>query len=238
MTNRTIIAAVISGVLALALMLAPAAMAHVTLQPSEASAGGFARLDVRVPNEKDDEGTVKVVVQVPDGFASVSYEPVPGWDAKVTMEKAPTPIESEGEQATEQVSRVTWTGDGNQGIVGPGQFQDFGLSAQIPDKPGTTLTFKALQTYEGGEVVRWIGAPDSDEPAPQVKVTAGGAEHGAAEDTEDAEDTSTTSTEQTSSEADDDDEDGDDMLPIIALVVGGLGLVLGGTALLRSRRRV
>ena len=171
-----------------------------------------------------------MVVQFPDGFADVSYEPVPGWDAKVKMEKAPTPIESEGETSTQQVSQVTWTGDGKQGIVGPGQFQDFGLSAQIPDKPGTTLTFKALQTYEGGEVVRWIGAPDSEDPAPQVKVTAGGDEHGAAADT------SATETEQTASKSDDDDED-DDVLPIIALVVGGLGLLLGGAALLRSRRR-
>lgn len=231
MTNRTIIAAATSGVMAVAMMFAPAAMAHVTLQPGEAPAGQFTRLDVRVPNEKDDQGTVKVVVQFPDGFASVSYEPVPGWDAKVKMEKAPTPIESEGETATRQVGQVTWTGDGNQGVVGPGQFQDFGLSAQIPDKPDTTLTFKALQTYEGGEVVRWIGAPDSDEPAPQVTVTAGGDEHGAAADE------AATETEQTASKSDDDEED-DDMLPIIALVVGGLGLVLGGTALLRSRRRV
>ena len=36
-----------------------------------------------------------------------------------------------------------------------------------PDEPGTSLTFKALQTYDDGEVVRWIGAPDADEPAPR-----------------------------------------------------------------------
>jgi periplasmic copper chaperone A len=225
LTNRSIVAAGIAGVMALALVLAPAAFAHVTVQPNEAAAGQFTRLDVRVPNEQDDKATTKVVVQFPDGFAFVSYEPVPGWKTSVKMEKAPTPIESEGETATEQVGQVTWTGSGADGKIGPGQFQDFGLSAQIPDKPNTTLTFKALQTYEGGEVVRWIGAPDSEEPAPQVKVVAGGEEHGAASDTE-----------QTSSSSDDDDED-DDVLPIIAIVVGGLGLLMGGFALLRSRRR-
>jgi uncharacterized protein len=213
--------------MALALVLAPAAFAHVTVQPNEAAAGQFTKLDVRVPNEQDDKATTKVVVQFPDGFASVSYEPVPGWKTSVKMEKAPTPIESEGETATEQVGQVTWTGNGDEGSIGPGQFQDFGLSAQIPDKPNTSLTFKALQTYEGGEVVRWIGAPDSEDPAPQVKVVAGGEEHGAAP-----------GSEQASGSSDDDgDEDDDDVLPIIALVVGGLGLVLGGTALLRSRRR-
>jgi hypothetical protein len=38
-------------------------------------------------------------------------------------------------------------------------------------KAGTLLTFKAVQTYSNGEVVRWIGPPSADEPAPQVMVT-------------------------------------------------------------------
>ena len=52
--------------------LPAAAGAHVTLQPTEAPAGGFARLDVRVPNERDDAATRKVAVQMPPGFASAS----------------------------------------------------------------------------------------------------------------------------------------------------------------------
>ena len=42
--------------------------------------------------------------------------------------------------------------------IPPGAFQDFGLSVQIPGKAGDKLTFKALQTYSNGEIVRWIGA--------------------------------------------------------------------------------
>ena len=89
---------------------------------------------------------------------------------------------AEGEKFTEQISRITWTGSGDQGKIGPGQFKDFGVSVQIPDKPGTHLTFPAVQTYDNGDVVRWIGAEDSEEPAPRVEVTAStGSEHGAAE---------------------------------------------------------
>ena len=46
---------------------------------------------------------------------------------------------------------------------------------------GEKLTFKALQTYEDGEVVRWIGPEDADEPAPVVTLTAAdsGGGHGA-----------------------------------------------------------
>ena len=111
-------------------------------------------------------------MQFPPGFGSVSTEPVPGWTAVVKMRKAAKPIEAEGEKLTEEVDTITWTGDGKVGIVKPGQFQDFGLSVEMPDAPGETLTFKALQTYAGGEVVRWIGPPDSEEPAPQVVLTS------------------------------------------------------------------
>ena len=83
------------------------------------------------------------------------------------------------------MTRITWTGDGEQGLVPPGAFQDFGLSVLTPDAEGETLTFKALQTYEGGEVVRWIGAPDAEEPAPTVTLTAAAeAEHAAATEEE------------------------------------------------------
>ena len=69
--NKTTIAALATT----ALFAAPAAaQAHVTLQPSEAPAGGFTRLDVRVPNEEADKGTTKVQVQMPPGFAFASYE--------------------------------------------------------------------------------------------------------------------------------------------------------------------
>ena len=59
---RTMVAV---AVLAATLALAATASAHVTLQPEEAPAGGFTRLDVRVPNERDDAGTTKVEVRVP-----------------------------------------------------------------------------------------------------------------------------------------------------------------------------
>ena len=212
--------------LALGLAVPAVAQGHVTVQPVEVPAGGFTRLDVRVPNERDDAGTVKVEVQFPDGFHFVSYEPVPGWDVEIKMEKLDQPVEgSHGEEVTEQVSRVIWTGDGREGIIPPGAFQDFGLSVQTPDTPDETLTFPALQTYEGGEVVRWIGDPDAEEPAPTVSLTADEGEHGATEEEPTADETAIEPSE-------DDDGNG---VAIAALVVGGFGLALGGTSLLRSR---
>ena len=214
----------LSVALAALFVLAPVASAHVTLQPEEAPAGGFTRLDVRVPTERDNASTTKVDVQFPPGFLFVSTEPVPGWNSEITMRKLDRPVEQFGEQITEEVDRVTFTADGEG--IGPGQFQDFGLSLGVPDKAGSTLTFKAVQTYSSGEVVRWIGPPDAEEPAPQVKLTAAEEEGGAAQPA---------AQQPQAPAAEEDDES--NTLSIIALIVGGLGLLAGLAALLTGRRR-
>jgi uncharacterized protein len=209
---------------AVALGVPAGAGAHVTLQPDSAPAGGFTRLDVRVPNERDDAGTIKVDVQLPPGVATASYEPVPGWRVRVVREQLDEPIDVHGEEVTEQVSRVTWTGNPREGgIIAPGQFQDFGLSLRVPDgEAGDQLTFKALQTYEGGEVVRWIGPADGDEPAPVVTLAAAEEEPAAAP--------------APGEPAPGEDDGGADGLAIAALIVGALGLVAGVAGLAAARR--
>jgi uncharacterized protein YcnI len=221
---------IVGAALALALVLAPVAAAHVTLQPEEVAAGGFTRLDVRVPNERDGVDTTKVEVQFPPGFLSASAEPVPGWDIKIAKRKLDKPVEQFGEQVTEEVGGITFTGGGSDGVIRPGQFQDFGLSLGIPDKAGSSLTFKALQTYSNGEVVRWIGPPDSEQPAPQVKLTAAEGEGGAAAPA--PEEQAPPPSEESS-----EDEGGTDTLSIIALIVGIAGLAAGLFALFGPRGR-
>lgn len=209
-----------------ALAVPAAAEAHVTLQPNAAAAGSFTVENVRVPNERDNASTVKVDVQLPHGFIFVSYEPKPGWTVKVARTKLDKPIDSGHGPVTEEVSRVTFTGDGERGKIAPGQFVDFPLSVQVPGKPGDKLTFKAIQTYSNGEVVRWIGAPDSDTPAPIVSVTQGGDEHGAS------------AAPAPAPAADSGDGDGGGAskgLGIAALIVGGLGLIAGLAALATRR---
>jgi uncharacterized protein YcnI len=222
MNARTIVCAAATAIAVLAASAA-AAQAHVTVQPTEAPAGGFARLDVRVPSEEPTAPTTKVEVQMPPGFADASYEPVPGWRATIATHKLAKPIKaSDGDLLTEELSTITFTATG-QGLQ-PGQFQDFGLSLGLPDKPaGTKLTFKALQTYRGGKVVRWIGAPDTEHPAPQVTLVSS--------------DTSGNQAAATPAAATGDtSDDGTDGLTIVALVLGALGLLAGGAALVTARR--
>jgi uncharacterized protein len=216
---------------AAAVALAPAvAQAHVTVQPAFVPAGGFVRLDVRVPTERDDAYTKQVTLRLPPGFAEASYEPVPGWSVKVAKTKLAKPVQTDDGPVTEQVSTITWTGHGAEGRIPPGAFQDFGLSVQVPGKAGDTLTFKALQTYSDGKVVRWIGPSGSDAPAPSVSVTAPGASGAGAG----APASSGGANASTSSESA--DGSGSDTLAIVALIVGALGLVAGAVALASVRR--
>ena len=154
-------------VLGLFVATAGVASAHVTVHPNMLPAGGFTTMVVRVPNERDNASTTKVDVQLPPGFFFVSTAPVPGWTAKLVTRKLPKPVKMGDDTATTEVGEVIWSG----GEIGPGQYLEFPLSVATPDTPGKTLTFKAIQTYSNGEVVKWIGAPDADEPAPQVLLT-------------------------------------------------------------------
>jgi uncharacterized protein YcnI len=206
--------------LAIGALAAPAlAGAHVTVQPTELKPGGFARLDVRVPNERDKASTTKVQVQFPSGFYFLNYEPKSGWDVKIEKEKLAKPVKVFGENQTEQISGVTMTAAKGQKGIEPGQFEDFGLSGgPVPGKAGQSLSFKAIQTYSNGEVVRWIDPnPDAETPAAQVKMAS--AQPAAAPSSDDSSDSASKG------------------LGVLALILGGLGLLAGITGLLLGRRQ-
>lgn len=201
------------------LVLAPAAAAHVTLNPREWEAGGFARFAVRVPNERDNASTTRVSLRFPEPILSASFQPVEGWQRTVRMVELDEPIDVEGEQVTERIDTVTWSG----GRIRPGEFQEFGVSFRTPEEPGTELAFPAVQTYSNGEVVRWIGPSDADEPAPIVTVTEAPPEAGEA---------ATPAATPPQAEPD----EGGDALSIVALIAGVAGLAAGLAALLWRRQ--
>jgi periplasmic copper chaperone A len=218
-----------AALLAMALLVPAAAQAHVTLQPNEAPEGAYTVLDVRVPNESDSENTTKVAVQFPEGFGDVSYQAVPGWQVEVIHQKLKKPIQTDDGPVTEGVKEVIFSG----GKLPPGQFQDFPLSLQIPGKAGEELTFKAVQTYEK-EVVRWIGAPETEHPAPQVLVLPP-KEPGQA--TVNVNSKSIQLKPAGTSESSDSGGSSDKGLAIAALVVAVIALLGAGAAVFGGRRR-
>jgi len=89
--------------IASSMALPAVAGAHVSLQPSEAPAKGFVVEDVRVPTEEENASTTKVSVKFPDGFAEVSFQPVPGWTVHVKKTKLTQAITTdEGDKLTDR----------------------------------------------------------------------------------------------------------------------------------------
>ena len=208
-------------------VLSAPALAHVTVQPNEALVGAFSRFVVRVPNERDDASTTKVTVNLPP-LAFVSFEPKDGWKRTEKTVTFDEPLEVFGEEVTEGVGSVTWSG----GEIGPGEFLEFGFSARMPDAE-EALTFEAIQTYSSGEVVEWTGGPDSDEPAATVNVFDIGAEEGEGQLAVLAELAQNGTDEGTGAEDDDDDEGSESL----GLILGGIGTVLGLVAIVMASRR-
>ncbi len=229
--RSALVAATVTG---LTLALAAPASAHVTVNPDTATAGGYAKVTFRVPNESDSASTTKVEVNLPadNPVASVSVKPLPGWDVASTISKLAKPLEAHGAQITEAVSKITWTAKAGSEVK-PGQFQEFDVSMG-PLPASGQMVFKALQTYSDGTVVRWIDEPTTDgaepeSPAPVLKLTAAAA----GSDTAAAAAPAVTAAAETAPA----DEGGTDAFGIAGLAAGVLALIVALLAYARSGRR-
>jgi uncharacterized protein YcnI len=215
----------LGGAVVLLLWLAAPAWAHISPTISEAPAGGFATFALIVPHGCEGEGgdTVKLEVQLPDGIESATPQFIPGWEA--TVDDAGPVV-------------VTWEG----GPLPHDQFQEFGLSVQMPDTPGETALFPVIQTCESGEEVAWTeetpeGGEEPEHPAPAIAITEADGEHGHAEeptDTTVAEDDH--GTEDAAGDSEESEDSDSNSLAVVALIVGALGLLAGGYAVMSSRR--
>ncbi|MFE1412390.1 YcnI family protein [Streptomyces sp. NPDC085524] len=157
------------------LVLSGTAFAHVGVQPGEATKGGYATINFKVPNERDNASTTQLEVNFPvdQPLTSVMPQDVPGWTVTVEKSKLDKPLTVHGKQINEAVTKVTWTG----GKIEPGKFQQFPLSVGKLPEDADKMVFKSIQTYDNGEVVRWIeepkeGAAEPQNPAPVLKLTA------------------------------------------------------------------
>jgi uncharacterized protein YcnI len=223
-------AAALGGGLAAVLLTAAPASAHVTVNPSNATQGGYTKLTFRVPNEKDSVTTTAVEVNLPQDtpIASVSVKPTPGWTAVATKSKLDKPIKSDDGEITEAVTKIVWTASPDAAIK-PGEFQEFDISAgPLPEVD--KIVFKALQTYSDGDIVRWIEEPASDgkepeHPAPTLKLAKAAADTASADTPDKDQPAATTSDASARSRA-----NAGLGLGIAALVVALAGLVVGGLA--------
>jgi len=237
MRGRAATVAALAG--SVVLLAAVPAFAHVTVTPGSAEKGSYSTVSFKVPNEEDKASTVKLEVTLPADhpIASVSLQPVPGWTTQVTTAKLTTPLKTDDGTVDQAVTKITWTG----GKIAPGQFQQFPVSLGPLPTDVDALTFKALQTYDNGDIVRWIeipqaGQPEPENPAPTLELTAASAEGTTATATgtaaaAPADDTAAGQSTTASGSSSDDTARG---LGIAGIVIGALGVGFGVFA---GRRR-
>lgn len=204
---RRIVVAI--AVVLIGMLWAQPASAHVTVNPKSVDKGSYAKLTFRVPNEKPDASTTKLEIELPSEkpFEFVGIQPVTGWKYELTKNG-------------DAISKITWSSqDGN--AVKPGEFQEFNVSLGPVPSDVSSLTFKALQTYSNGEIVRWIETTTGAEhPAPVLTLTDKQA---------------ATTVAAAAAAVDQSDVDQARNLGIAGTVLGALALLLAVLALLRKR---
>jgi len=150
--------------IAVFLLAALPASAHVTIWPNEVEQGAHVVFTVRVPSEKEGTETTAVRVVFPEAVNITRFEPKPGWT--VAFER----------NADQVITEVTWTAEPGHGLDVT-EFAEFRMSGRVLPDADTErlLVWKAYQTYADGSVVEWIGAPDTDSPtpAPAIAVVPG-----------------------------------------------------------------
>lgn len=143
----------IRAVLPAALLLAASpALAHVSAEPRQASAGAYQAVTFRVGHGCGKAATTALRIELPAGLASARPQPKPGWTLK---------IELDGDRPT----AIVWTGE-----LPADQFDEFAILTKLPDQTGP-LYFPAIQTC-GADQAAWTEVPDPDAPAAPLKSPA------------------------------------------------------------------
>lgn len=200
-------------------MAAPAA-AHVSITSTTATVGAYAVLTVSVPHGCDGSATTKVEVQLPEEVLSVTPTRNPFWDVRTTTVPLDEPAtDAHGNTVTERMGSVVYTA---REPLPEGQRDAFDLALRLPDQAGT-LAFPTVQTCETGAVA-WVETPaegqsadELDHPAPALTITDG-----------DVTDPSASAAPAA---------DGSEAMAVFGVGAGFLGLLVGGAAVARGRRR-
>ncbi len=138
----------LTSAVVLGALTAPGAAAHVTVQPAASQPAQLQRYRVIVPNERASSATTGVDVKLPPGVTFALTEQVAGWRARIVKRSS-------------AISELRWRG----GPVPPGGYAELRFIARNPVRLGP-VAWKALQRYDDGTVVRWIGGSGSETPAP------------------------------------------------------------------------
>ena len=141
----------------LALIWGPAGLAHTVITETSLPAGTVQFVTFLIAHGCGSSPTTGLRILIPNNVMRVTAGYMPGWRVERKVRKLDAPYKMEdGTVISETVSEIAWIG----GAVPDGLFAEFRLRVSLPNTPGKTLYFKAIQKCEQGEV-RWIETPRS-----------------------------------------------------------------------------
>ncbi|MBX3576196.1 MAG: YcnI family protein [Rhizobiaceae bacterium] len=156
-------------------LLSVPALAHVSLEKSEAPVGSTYKAVFRVPHGCEGAPTNVVRVQVPEGVIAVKPMPKPGWTLEKVKGKYEKTYDYYGTPTSEGVKEIVWSG----GNLGDDEYDEFVLRGFLTAdlKAGNMLYFPVVQECPEGKAERWIEIPadgqssdDLELPAPGIKL--------------------------------------------------------------------
>jgi len=165
-----------AGAVAVMLVAASSASAHITLESKEATIGAPFKAVFVVPHGCAGSATIKIRVQIPDGVIAVKPMSKPRWNIETIKGKYAAEYDFHGTKLSEGVKEVVWS----DGTLPDDFYDEFVLTMYLTDtlKPGSMLYFPTVQECAQG-ISRWIDIPvdpahahDSKSPAPGVKLLA------------------------------------------------------------------
>lgn len=136
------------------IVFAGIASAHVKVHPAEVEQGTYQVFTVTMPVEKN-ANTTKLKLEFSDDVTMTNVEPKPGWSHELKKDDSG------------KITAVTWKADGDG--IAPDEFIEFKMQGKVGDY-AKEITFKGYQTYDNGDVVKWIEDQESDTPASVTKV--------------------------------------------------------------------
>jgi uncharacterized protein YcnI len=189
-----------------------------------------------VPHGCEGSPTTKIEVSMPESVLSVTPTRNAFYDVRTTTAQLEEPVtDAHGNEVTERIASVVYTA---RTPLPDAQRDTFELSFKVPDAAGEMLAFPTVQTCEKGET-GWTEIPEAgqsedelEHPAPAFEILP--AEEGDAEPAGDmaAEADASAASDETSTA----DESDSDALGWVGVALGAAGLLVGGTALARSRK--
>jgi uncharacterized protein YcnI len=165
----------VAGVLSLAAI--GSALAHATLETTEAPADSTYKGVIRIGHGCEGKPTQAVRVRIPEGVIVAKPMPKAGWQLATVKGAYAKSYDYYGTPVSEGVTEIAWTG----GDLPDDWYDEFVFRARLTGFPvGSIVYFPIVQECAEGAVHRWIEIPDPgksaddyEEPAPGVTITTG-----------------------------------------------------------------